>query len=74
MKERLLNEGFKDIGGCACSGGARYYKHDKYPAYRINDYYKRGFLTLIFNGRRKETYQYARIEHLLEDIKKPIHK
>lgn len=70
MKERLLSEGYKDIGGCGCAGGARYYTNDNYRGIKINDYYKRGFLTLFVNGRKKETYQYSRGEQIFTDVKK----
>lgn len=73
MKERLLSEGFKDIGGCSCSGGARFYKNESISPYiRIDDFYRARFLVLKIKGVKKETYQYDRIETLLEDIKKPI--
>lgn len=71
MKERLVSNGWVDIGGCKCMGGARYYVNKMdFPFVRIDDFYKKEYLILKVNGQRKEVYKYQRVNSLFNDIEK----
>lgn len=70
MKERLLNEGWVDVGGCSCSGGAKFYHHKDFNHVRVVDYFRRKFVVIKFRGKKEETYHYRRSEAFWNDIEK----